>query len=236
MRSLFVILGLATSAMAYADARFQVDPTRIDLSKETRAQAFQVTNHGTTPLRVQISANTWRDDADGGMILAATNDIVIRPSLLQIEPGASKTVRVATIIDTPASEATYRVFVEELPDRGNSKAGQIRVLARIGVPVFVAPANPKVSVVPRVTAQHEVEVEGVGTQHVKLERVVLRAMVSNKQRWQREITGWYVLPKHRRVFKLPLDGATCARGESLVAEVFAEDGEHWTSAPLPCGG
>jgi fimbrial chaperone protein len=231
-----VLLALLWMSTAHADARFQVDPTKIELSKENRAQAFQITNHGTQPLRVQITANTWRDDADGAMILAPTSDIVIRPSLVVIDPGASRTVRVATTLDPPAREATYRVFVEELPDRGAATPGRIRVLARIGVPVFVAPAQPKVHVVPRITAQHAVEVQGLGTQHVKLSRVVLRAMTKETQRWQREVTGWYVLPQHRRVFQVPLDGVTCASGERLVAEVFAETGEHWLSAPLACGG
>ena len=228
MRVLLALL--AVSAVAHADARFQVDPTKIELSKDSRAQAFQITNHGTEPLRVQITASRWHDDRDGAMVLAPTSDIVIRPSLVQIDPGASRTVRVATTIDSPATEATYRVFVEELPDRGAHAAGHVRVLARIGVPVFVAPTRPKVAVVARVTAQRSVEVEGVGTQHVKLARVVLRDVA---KRWQRETSGWYVLPQRTRVFAVPLDGVPCA---PLVAEVHAETGEVWTSAPLACGG
>lgn len=234
MRVLLALLWIST--LAYADARFQVDPTKIELSKDRRAQSFQITNHGTQPLRVQITANTWFDDAAGAMVLAPTSDVVIRPSLVIVDPGASRTVRVATTVDTPVREGSYRVFVEELPDRGAATPGRIRVLARIGVPVFVAPARAEVEVVPRVTAQHAVEVEGLGTQHVKLARVVLRAFANDTQRWQREVTGWYVLPQHRRVFQLPLDGAICGAGERLVAEVVAESGARWTSAPRACGG
>ena len=94
-RMLAMAIGLTIAAReARAESSFQVNPTMVSLSREVPAEAVVITNHGTQALRVQVDATTWHEDADGVMQLVATTDLVVRPSLLEIEPGRSKTVRV----------------------------------------------------------------------------------------------------------------------------------------------
>ena len=42
-------------------------------------------------------------------------------------------------------EKTYRVFVEQLPDKGGPAASGVRVLTRVGIPVYLEPPQPVAS-------------------------------------------------------------------------------------------
>jgi fimbrial chaperone protein len=215
----------------FADGKFQVDPTRVDLGASAQTGAVHVTNHGAHPIRLQITAVAWTDDADGVMQLAPTSDIVVRPSLIEIAPGARSTLRVGVTVSPRAAEQSYRLFVEELPDRRPKPAGRIDVLTRIGIPIFVAPRTIREAISVGATA-NVVTVANAGTTHVKLRTVRLAAHRDSKRRWQREVTGWYVLPSAARRFVVP--GTACEPGDELVAEVVAETGATW-SARGRCG-
>ena len=223
---------------ARAESSFQVNPTLVSLSKESPAHAVVITNHGSEALRVQVNATTWREDAEGVMQLAPTSDIVVRPSLLEIEPGRSKTLRVGTTLGTPAVEGSYRLFVEQLPDRRTVEGGKIVVLTRIGVPVFMAPTKARQAVDAKVAIvgpRAVVEVAGTGTQHVKIKTIVVRAGTEGQTRWERRVVGWYVLPDAVRKFPVDLGGETCRAGEVLTAQLISDDdGPTWTSAPRRC--
>jgi fimbrial chaperone protein len=227
MLKIVAFLALLAST-AYADGKFQVDPTRVDLAAQAQTGAITVTNHGTEPLRLQISAVTWSDDEHGVMQLAPTKDIVVRPSLIEIAPGSRTTVRVGVTIAARAIEQTYRLFVEELPDRRPKPAGRIDVLTRIGIPVFVAPKVVTDKLQLSVTG-NTVTVVNAGTVHVKLMNIRLR---DGKSRWQREVAGWYVLPNATRKFVVP--GTACDAADELIADVTDEDGTT-TSARGRCG-
>ncbi len=219
---------------ASADGQFQVEPTRVDLSTQAPAGAVVVTNHGTEPLRLEAKAFRWSEDADGVPQLATTTDVVIRPAIVEIPPNGSRTLRVGTTATSAASEATYRVFVEELPNPKTLKKGQITVLTRIGVPVFLAPKQSKQLLAPTVALAGDkavVTVKNTGTEHVKLLEVKVAAMRDGKRLWQHKATGWYVLAGAERRFPVTLANDTCAKGDALVGELVDEDG-HATATPL----
>ena len=227
----------ALVAPARAESSFQVNPTLIALSKAAPAEAVVITNHGTEALRVQASVMTWTEDRNGLMALGATTDVVVRPSLLEIEPGRSKTVRVGTTLGEPLVEGSYRLFVEQLPDRRTVEGGKIVVLTRIGVPVFMTPAKPSEALAATTTIkgnQATVEVQGRGTQRTKLAAVIVRAMKGESVRWERRATGWYVLPGRTRDFTIDLGSEQCRAGEMLVAELVSDSGTTWASSPRRC--
>ncbi len=234
MKALALLAVMAGTAAA--EGQFQVEPTRVDLSTQTPAGAVTVTNHGTEALRLEAKAFHWSDDVDGVPQLVATPDVVIRPSILEIAPGGSKTVRVGTTAMSTATESTYRVFLEELPNPKGQKRGQITVLTRIGVPVFIAPKTASMTLVPTVKRDGDkaiVTVKNTGTQHAKLAKIKVAAMHGTLMKWQHEASGWYVLAgAERRFYVDAKDG--CGEGDALVGEVIDEDG-HAVKTPLgPC--
>lgn len=231
-------LALATLVLlagtAAAEGQFQVEPTRVDLSTKAPAGAVIVTNHGHTPLRLEAKAFRWTDDVDGAAQLTPATEIVIRPSLVEVPPGASKTLRVGTTALSAATEGTFRVFIEELPDPKAQKRGQITVLTRIGVPIFLAPQRGASQLASTVALDGDhavVSVKNSGTAHVKLMGVKVTAMHAGARRWQHQAAGWYVLAGAERRFAVGLDQDHCAAGDKLVGEVTDEDG-HITTTPL----
>lgn len=232
MRALLVLALL--TATASAEGQFQVEPTRVDLSTQAPASAIVISNHGTAPLRLEAKAVRWTEDADGNPQLAATTDVIVRPAIVEIPANSSRTLRIGTTATSAASEASYRVFVEELPDPKTLKKGQITVLTRIGVPVFVAPKQARLALAPMVAVDGDhaiVTVKNTGTEHVKLLKVKVSAMRDGKKQWQHESPGWYVLAGADRRFPVGLAADRCAPGDSLVGEIVDED-NHATATPL----
>lgn len=238
MKSAFLAIALvaAVSTAAAAENRFQVEPTRVDLSATAAASAVVVTNHGANPLRLSLSASKWTDDLDGGQQLAPTTDIVLRPALVEIAPGKSRTIRIGTTATTQAVEGTYRVFIEEMPDRRPVQGAQIQVLTRIGVPVFVAPKTASIQLVSTAHtdgSKGTITVSNSGTRHVKLAKISLAAVRGKQRRWVHEMVGWYVLAGNTRRFPLDLQKDAVASDDRLIVELTDEDGQVTTSEAAP---
>jgi len=227
---------LATARGAAAQGQLHLDRTQLDLSDDAPAASLTLRNDGPAVLRIELSAVGWRESVDGTMELAPTTALVVRPSLIELAPGAARSIRVGTTARGRAHEQSYRVFVNELPDRSVQRTN-VQVLTRIGVPVFVAPqrasTGARVALALDGTAAI-VRVHAIGSLHLKLATVTVRGHTPDAAAWTRAITGWYVLPGVERRFTVDLAGASCAGASHLVAEVRDHGGTAWTSAPLPC--
>src|SRR5216684_4497892 len=91
----------------------------------------------------QVTSFAWSQDASGAVQLAPTEDIVFFPALLTLKPGEERKVRVAATVAAKDVERTYRIFFEELPplERPQNLGAQVRILTKMGIPIFVAPAK-----------------------------------------------------------------------------------------------
>ena len=121
-------------------ATFTVEPTQIMLSGRTTSVLLTLRNESTEALRFELSAFTWAQSPSGEMQLEATEDVVFFPSLLTVAPGESRRVRVGSATSSAAREKSYRIFVEELPPANRQGTG-VRVLTKMGIPIFVAPSK-----------------------------------------------------------------------------------------------
>jgi fimbrial chaperone protein len=82
-------------------------------------------------------------NAKGEMLLTATDDLIFYPNLLAIEPGEERNIRVGANKSIVATEKSYRIFVEELPPAEKSDHSGIRILTKMGIPVFIQPAKQR---------------------------------------------------------------------------------------------
>jgi len=230
---------IALCGYARAESQFQVEPTRVDLSAAAPAGAIEITNRGTTVLRLQLSAQKWHDDKNGAMQLEPSNDVIVRPALVEIAPGRSRTIRVGTVASAAVVEGSYRVFAEELPDRGVHPSMQVQVRTRIGVPVFIAPKQRgKVALTEEVVlgtaSDAKVVVANAGTQHVKLTRVAVTARHQGAAVWRHEAAGWYVLSGAQREFSIALADDACKPGDTIEVQAIDEDGLVYAMKPRRC--
>jgi fimbrial chaperone protein len=220
-----LVLGLAGTAAA---GKFDVTPTTVDLAGTAATSTITVRNSHTETTRFQVVVYAWRQDADGEMILEETEHLVVFPTLFSLAPGQAKALRVGTTLPRAPREQSFRIFVEELPPE-QPAVGHIQVLARVGIPVFVAPIETRRDL--RVTTtSSDIVVQNAGTVRSRLVSLTVSARDAGDREQRRiELPVWYFLSGDRRVF--PMAGI-CADDLTLVVEGKGTDGP--VNARVPC--
>ena len=137
------LVALVLSAASADAAQFTIDPTtRVQLSARSSSALLTVQNDGPTPIRLQVTTHAWAQSPAGQMELASTDDVVVFPTLVTLQPGERRKLRVAVTAPPGDVERTYRVFLEELPPVAapGSQGVAVQMLTRVGIPVFLQPA------------------------------------------------------------------------------------------------
>jgi fimbrial chaperone protein len=209
-------------------ADFTVNPIQIFLAGQTRSAILTVQNTSAEPLRFQLNAFGWAQDAAGQMQLTPTSEIIFFPRLLTLAPNEQRIVRVGTSVAPGPVERTYRIFVEELPPAAPQAvpSGQVRVLARMGIPIFVEARAGRAELrlgTPVLQAGRLVfELRNAGTKHVIPQEIRVRGQGAGGETiWQRDQEGWYVLAGERRVYQVPVEREACTRTRTIAVEVKA---------------
>ena len=216
-----VILSLPAATRG---AEVQVNPVVILLSPAARSALVTVRNAGAEPVRFEVQVRAWDQSPAGEMLLSPTEDIVAFPPILTLAPGEERNLRIAATTPFGAVEKTYRVFVQELPPERPDAQPQVRVLSRIGLPVFLAAARP--------VARAEVDdlavrggkvsfrLRNTGTAHVRPSSVELMATGDGgAPLLQRSLDAWYVLAGGERRYEVELPAATCPRVREVSVTV-----------------
>jgi fimbrial chaperone protein len=226
-----ILLGLAIGPARVARAsQFHVVPIRVDFNGSTNTALLTLTNQSSEDLRFQVRAFQWGQDAKGDMDLKPTNDIIFFPALLTLKPGEERKVRIGSKAHPTAVEQTYRVFFEELPPLEkpeDQKGAQVRIVTRMGVPVFIEPVSRKASAdVANFAAQYgklTFDVKNAGNVHFVAQHVrVIATDAAGKSVFDKQRDGWYVLAGGMRSYDLDLTPAECASIKSVAVEVMTD--------------
>lgn len=219
-------LGLLMQAGSLPASAFKVTPIRVSFNSRSASTLLTLSNESDQALRFQISAFAWTQDASGEMKLTPTEDIVFFPTLVTLQPKEDKKVRVATTAAASDVEKTFRLFFEELPplEKANSGSGaQVRILTKMGVPIFVTPAKVK----------EEAKIDGIrvdggkvcfdirntGNVHFAVQKVKVRGLAENGAGiFERDLDGWYVLAGSPRSYEVELPADVCSKVKSIVID------------------
>jgi fimbrial chaperone protein len=134
-----LIWGLAAHA-----AGFQVQPVRLDLDAAQNNAVLTVSNPTKAPLLIQAEAFAWRQENNED-ILEPTSALLLNPPIFELAPGARQLVRVGRRPGMPSAagrEASYRLWLSQLPNAGTDASQGIRLLFRVSLPVFIASTDP----------------------------------------------------------------------------------------------
>lgn len=211
---------------AAAAATYTVNPTRIYLKSSATSALMTLKNESSTPLRMQLRAQRWAQTRTGEMQLAPSEDLIVFPTLLTLAPGEERKVRVAAAAGFADVEKTYRLYVEELPPASGADAegASVRILTRMGIPVFLQPARPTATAVLKGLGLDDgalgFELANTGNTHYIPESIVVRGFTMAGQpvaEWP--VSGWYVLAGGSRTFSLRIDRPACEKVRSLLVEV-----------------
>lgn len=133
--ALTATLALLPPVAASADG-LRVAPVTLEVTAPGAATSLTLRNTAQQPKTVQIRVFRWVQ-VDGQERYEPTNDVVASPPMTQLAPNATQTVRVVRTASTAVrGEEAYRVIVDEVPDRSQSRAGTVAFATRLSIPVF----------------------------------------------------------------------------------------------------
>jgi fimbrial chaperone protein len=226
-------------AAAATAATFTVDPTQIFLSGRTGSVLLTLRNESDETLQFQLSVFAWGQSPSGEMQLEATEDIVFFPTLLTLKPKETRRVRVAGATAQAMSEKTYRIFVEELPPTANTASSGVRVLTKMGIPIFVRPVKEVATATLNDLRQQDgalrFTLANAGTVHVVPQSIKVRGFAGSNTAFDRELEGWYVLAGGRREFDMAFPKNACAQVTSIVVDIQFASGKLQERLQTPNG-
>ncbi|MBY8917085.1 molecular chaperone [Nitratireductor rhodophyticola] len=135
--ALFALCGLSPSSAA----SLRVAPTTVDMIAPDSAAVLNLRNEANRPINVQVRVYRWTQE--GGVDrLQPTRDVVASPPATQLPAGADYVLRIVRVARRPVQgEESYRVVVDELPDRARQRAGTVSLVVRHSIPVFFRSEN-----------------------------------------------------------------------------------------------
>lgn len=236
-------VGLAACQADWLSAgAFTVSPVKVVLSGRRTSAMVRILNESPDVARVQVSAFAWEQTPDGEMRLAPTEDLVFFPALFELAAGADRSVRVGVTTTAGGVEKAYRVFFEELPAPASesSTTPTVRMLLRMGVPVFVEPAKPQrtpaIDGVAVVAGELSCTVRNTGNAHFSLESVTVEGLGDgSRQVFRRQSEGWYVLAGGERAFRFPLDDGECRLARRVRVAAATDAGKAETTSEVSAG-
>jgi fimbrial chaperone protein len=202
---------------------FTVSTVQIFLSAQTKSEILAVRNTSDTPIRFQAGVFAWDQSVQGEMVLTATRDIVLFPTLFTLKPEEERNLRVGMATPPAGREKTYRLFIEELPSQAGESAppGQVTIRTRLGIPIFVRPpkevSDGRVEQVAVRDGRLTFAVRNTGTVHFLAQAVRVEGFDgSGETVLETTLEGWYVLAGGTRLFDLELPAETCPRLKAIV--------------------
>lgn len=238
---LAVFFWIAHATFATA-AGLQVSPTTLFIAAEHSANGLTLRNTGNKPIHAQVRVFEWQQQ-DGEDALQPTRALAASPPLLELPVGGQQLVRIVRLAATPtATEASFRLIIDELPERTDLAApfsreqpegtphstSKIQLLLKYSVPVFLLP--PKgVALHPilntrlvTVGGRRAIEIQNSGNGHAQIADL---ALVQGEQRTSIApgLSG-YVLPGKQHEWRLP-DTLAILGELGVVARVNGELGD-----------
>ena len=223
-RAIVWFVATACLAPAASASSFTVNPTQIFLTAKATSALLTLRNESGESLRFQLTAFAWDQSPQGEMKLAPTEDIVFFPALLVLAPKESRNVRVGIAAPFGAAERTYRIFVEELPPLNASDSPAVRVLTKLGVPIFLQPS--KLQSLGSLTnlgvkdGAFSFELRNSGNVHFLPQIVRVRGIGrTGETLLDKSMDGWYILAGGTRAYELKLPGSECGALAAMTVEV-----------------
>lgn len=206
-------------------SEFAVSPVRAELRAGALSETITVSNRGGNTIRVGVKVMEWTQDAQGKDVYTDSTELVYFPRQMELEPNSKRLVRVGVKAAAGATERTFRMFIEELPEPAADPArAQVGVYFRFGVPIFLTPAAPRV--LPEIgeptlaNGKLSLLVKNAGNQHFRVNKVT----VEDGAGFSRDIGGWYTLAGAQRTYTLDLPRDVCRKARSLSLAVEGEAG------------
>lgn len=131
-----VVAGLvATCGQALATA-LQVSPVLIDVPAPGAAATVQIANLSEDTVVAQVRVFRWVQE-NGADKLVETKDVVVSPPIARLKPNTKSVLRVVRRAKTaPVGEESYRLVIDQVPEKRRTRGVGINFAVRYSIPVF----------------------------------------------------------------------------------------------------
>ncbi|HZZ84589.1 MAG TPA: fimbria/pilus periplasmic chaperone [Anaeromyxobacteraceae bacterium] len=232
---------LSSLGGAARGAGLEISPTLVRLSPGETSAIVQLRNGGAEEVRYQVQLTRWGESPEGEMQLAPTQDVIVFPALLALKPGEERNLRVGAAVGFGPVEKSYRLFLEELPPAQRpGAAAQVRVLSRIGIPIFLAPSRaeerPEIEDLLVSGGRVAFALRNRGTVHYRPAELRVSGLdASGAELFRWSFNPWYVLAGGERRYEHVIPAASCARVRKVTVESSAGGGVLVASRVTPDG-
>jgi fimbrial chaperone protein len=229
--SLFAGLAISRPGVSLASS-FKITPVSVLLSRRVPTALLTLKNESDRTLRFQADVFSWDQDPQGRMQLTPTRDIVFFPTVLSVEPGEERRVRIGTTAAFGSLEKAYRIFFEELPElekaASSTRGSELQIRTRMGIPIFLQPKEPeKGSRVDAVTARAGIlrfSVRNTGNVHVNLRAIRVKGLgLMGDEQFEGESDGWYLLAGGSRDYEIEIPERQCRAIARYVIEAQVDE-------------
>lgn len=148
LASFGALMLLGPSIVQASAASISVSPTTIEMAAPAAASQITLRNASKKAVNVQVRVFRWSQEG-GKERLEPTTAVVASPPSTKMAPGQEYLVRVVRVSKKPVkNEESYRVIVDELPNKAEAAPNAINLVVRQSIPVFFtadAASAPKVT-------------------------------------------------------------------------------------------
>jgi fimbrial chaperone protein len=219
----FLILLVLSLSQAPA-GEWRVSPIRLDLGSDVKSGVLSVVNEGTGKFQVQMKASQWSQDEEGKDQYTETSDIIFFPKFMLFDKPEERILRAGIKMPSAATEKTYRLFIEEIPDPKRAEGPSIAIAIRFGVPIFVKPlkevAKGEISNITLSKGTVTIGVKNSGNIHFVINGVFVKGKNSKGEEvFSKKLDGWYLLNGVSRSYAAAIPREVCTDLTKLDIEV-----------------
>jgi len=124
---------------------FSINPVRIFFDSSKKTDVVTIKNESQGKVALQLSSVAWTQDEKEDNVYSSTDDILFFPKLLELAPEEEKIVRIGIKVPHEEAEKTYRLFFEEIPDNSQTDTTAVKIIMKVGVPIFISPLKANAS-------------------------------------------------------------------------------------------
>ncbi|GBE39196.1 MAG TPA: molecular chaperone [Nitrospirae bacterium] len=205
-------------------ANLSISPTRVFFDGQRKIDILTLKNASEEELTLQLRAYKWEQDKEVKNVYSPTKDIIFFPKIFRIPQGEERLVRIGTKIPPGKHEKTYRLYIEEVPAPRSVETTAVRILLRIGVPIFISPLKTEAKAVIEKAALIKgrllFTLKNQGNSHFIIKTVKVKGTdAEGKETFNTEIGGWYLLGGNSKVFTVDLPADNCPNTKTLNIDI-----------------